>query len=218
MKAKSRTHYLALIGIFSALAFAAVCVGRLVPNVQGFLSYDPKDAVVVIAGFSFGLFADVLITVIVALIEMVSISTTGLYGFIMNVISTLAFSLPAVLVYRKNRTAKGAILGLVTGVLSVAAVMLLWNWIITPFYMGIPRSAVEAMLPSVFLPFNLIKGGLNATLSMILYKPLSAAVRHIGLTEPPLDSSPRKYNWILPIISSVALIVFIFLFLLLLRG
>ena len=37
--------------------------------------------------------------------------------------------------------------------------------------------AVVRMLPTVFLPFNAFKGGLNAALTLLLYKPLMRALR-----------------------------------------
>ena len=213
MKTKNKTQYIAMIALFSALAFAAVNLGRFIPNVQGFLSYDPKDALVVIAGFAFGPLASVLITLIVSLIEMLTVSSTGLYGFVMNVTSTLAFALPAAFFYRKDRSAKGAVLGLVTSVLSVAAVMVLWNWIITPFYMGVPRDTVAKMLPTVFLPFNLIKGGINAALAMLLYKPLITLLRRMGVLPPSRTGAARRFNWIFPVLSVALLAAFIVLFL-----
>ena len=44
--------------------------------------------------------------------------------------------------------------------------------LITPFYMGYPREAVVELLLPAFLPINLIKGGLNAGITMLLYKPI----------------------------------------------
>ncbi|SOY30602.1 hypothetical protein AMURIS_03333 [Acetatifactor muris] len=55
--------------------------------------------------------------------------------------------------------------------------MLFWNYLITPVYMGYPREAVAELLIPVFLPFNLMKGGLNAAFTMILYKPVVTAFR-----------------------------------------
>ena len=49
--------------------------------------------------------------------------------------------------------------------------------------MGYPREAVAAMLVPVFLPFNLIKGALNAAIAMLIYKPISRALRRAGLME-----------------------------------
>ncbi len=213
MKTNNKNRYIALIAVFSALAFAAVNLGRLIPNVQGFLSYDPKDAVVVIAGFTLGPVAGILITVIVSLIEMVTISSTGLYGLLMNVTSTLAFAMPAALIYRRDRSLRGAVIGLLTGVSAVAAVMVLWNWIITPFYMGVPRDVVAGMLPTVFLPFNLIKGGINAALAMLLYKPTVTALRGVGLLPKPENAGNRRFLWYIPAIAAILLAGFIVLFL-----
>ena len=77
-----------------------------------------------------------------------------------------------------------AIVGLVVGVLLMTALMLLWNWLITPIYMGQPREFVATLLIPYFLPFNLIKGGINATLTVLLYKPIVNALRKAKLVEP----------------------------------
>ena len=47
--------------------------------------------------------------------------------------------------------------------------------------MGMPRQAVIGMLVPVFLPANAIKGALNAGITLLLYKPLSRALRHAHL-------------------------------------
>ena len=147
--------------MLSAVSFVAVLVSKVIPNVAGFLSYEPKDAVIVIAGLLYGPLTSVLISLIVSFIEMITISSTGPYGFLMNVVSTCAFAVPTAWYYQKHRTQKDAVIGLVIGVLAMAAAMLLWNYIITPFYMGVPRATVAGMLMTVFLPFNLVKGGIT---------------------------------------------------------
>ena len=73
-------------------------------------------------------------------------------------------------------------------------VMLLWNYLITPIYMGYPREAVVKLLVPAFLPFNLIKGGLNAAMTMILYKPVITALRHSHLIETNQIKSKTKLN------------------------
>ena len=178
------TRYLAAVAMFAAVSYVAVLVSKVIPNVAGFLSYEPKDAVIVIAGLLYGPLTSLLISVIVSFIEMITISATGPYGFLMNVVSTCAFAIPAAWFYQKNRTQKGAVIGLCLGVLCMAAAMLLWNYIITPFYMGVPRATVAGMLMTVFLPFNLVKGGLNAALTLLLYKPVVGALRKAHLAEP----------------------------------
>ena len=62
--------------------------------------------------------------------------------------------------------------------------MLLWNYIITPIYFGMPRAAVAAILLPGILPFNLLKGCLNATITVLLYKPVVQGLRHAHLLPP----------------------------------
>ncbi len=183
-KQKLSTRYLAVCGMFTAVAYVSVLVCKPIPNVAGFLSYEPKDAVIAIAGFLFGPLSCVFISVLTSLIEMLSISSTGPYGLLMNVVSTCSFTVPAALIYRRCHTQKGAVGGLALGVVTLAAAMVAWNYIITPFYMGVDRSVVAGMLASVFLPFNLVKGGLNAGLTMLLYKPVVTALRKAKLVDP----------------------------------
>ena len=65
-----------------ALSFAAVLVSKIIPDVAGFLSYDPKDAIVAVAGFIYGPLTSVVISVLVSFIEMITISGTGPIGFL----------------------------------------------------------------------------------------------------------------------------------------
>lgn len=191
MKEKLSVRYLSCVAMFTALSYVAVLLARAIPNVQGFLSYEPKDAVIVIAGFIFGPLTCVVISVLCSLLEMLTISSTGIYGFVMNVVATCAFAVPAAWLYHRRRTQKHAMLGLLCGVLSMAACMIAWNYVITPFYMGVERSVVAGMLASVFLPFNLVKGGLNAALVLLLYKPVVGALRRMGLVAPSRGKKGR---------------------------
>ena len=109
----------------------------------------------------------------------------------MNVLSTCAFSGTAAFVYKKWRTLIGAGIGLASGVIMLSLVMVLWNYFLTPIFMGIPREAVAAMLLPVFLPFNLIKGGLNAALTIMLYKSVRLALDKSKLLPVP-DDAPAK--------------------------
>ena len=122
-----------------------------------------------------------VISIVVALVEMFTVSDTGPIGLVMNVLATCSFCCTASFVYKKLRTRKGAVIGLTAGTLALTAVMLLWNYLITPLYMGIPRETVAGMLPTVFLPFDLVKGGLNMALILVLYKPVVTALRKARL-------------------------------------
>ncbi len=212
---KQNVRTMAMIGMLCAVSFIMVLVGRLIPNVAGFLSYDPKDAVVGISGFIFGPLAAVVISVIVSFIEFISISGTGPIGLLMNVISTCAFVLPAAVIYKKKHDMIGAIVGLSIGVLFMTACMLLWNYLITPYYMDVPRAVVVEMLLPTFLPFNLIKGGLNMGLTLLLYKPIVSSLRRARLVPQGEGAAPKKGSAQLGItlLSAAVLATFVILFL-----
>ena len=189
---KFNTKQLAMIGMLCALAFIVVALIRI--PVVSFLKYEPKDVIVTVGGFMFGPLASFAISAIVSLVEMVTISDTGIIGCVMNLLSTCAFACTAAVVYKKKRTLSGAVLGLGIGIVAMTAIMLLWNYLITPIYMGYPRAAVAEMLVPVFLPFNLLKGFLNAAITLLVYKPVVTALRRAHLLESKEDAAPAKHN------------------------
>lgn len=152
-----------------ALAFLAAAVFRI--PVVLFLRYDPKDIIIVTGGFIFGPLTAALIAFLVSLMQMFTVSGTGFLGFLMNVISSCAFACTAACIYRKRRRLSGAVTGLICGVICQTALMLFWNYLVAPLYMGYSREAVAGLLLPAFLPFNLIKGCLNAAGTLLLYKP-----------------------------------------------
>ncbi|MBO5440286.1 MAG: ECF transporter S component [Clostridia bacterium] len=207
---------IALIGLFCAIAYIFTLLGGLLPiSVAGFLKYDPKDIIVAIAGFILGPASALAISVLTALMELITgISTTGFYGLLMNIISTASFACISSYIYKRDKTLRGAIIGLVAATIITTGLMLLWNYFITPFYMSVPREAVLRMLPTAFLPFNLIKYGINACLALLIYKPVVTAMRksHILETTAPAKSRPKL--WII-LITSFVLISLIFCLLIL---
>lgn len=176
---KSNYKKTATLGMLCAFAYIAVVIFRI--PVVLFLKYEPKDIIIAIGGFIYGPLASLAISVIVSVIEMLTISETGIIGCIMNILSSATFACTASLIYKKRRTFWGAVRGLIAGSLLLTAVMLLWNYIITPMYMAISREEVAKLLLPAFLPFNLLKGGLNTVFTLIIYKPLVKALRGAGL-------------------------------------
>ncbi len=187
-----KTKKLTTIGMLCALAYVVAAVGRI-PLVL-FLKYDPKDIIIAISGLIFGSLTSFLIALIVSLIEMVTISENGIIGCLMNIISSCSFACTAAFIYSKRRKLSGAIGGLFCGWSCQVVVMILWNYLITPFYMGYPREAVVELLLPAFLPFNLIKGGLNAAITMLLYKPIVTALRRSHLIETTQATTRSRLN------------------------
>lgn len=183
------TRKLVLIAMLAAVAYLIVAVVRI--PVVLFLKYEPKDVVITIGGFLMGPMASLIISAVVSLIEMVSVSETGITGCLMNFLSTCSFACTAAVIYKHKHTIRGAVLSLLAGSVTMICVMLLWNWLITPLYMGGTRESVEAMLLPVFLPFNALKAGLNSALVLILYKPLTNALRKTGLLPKQTEGGKR---------------------------
>lgn len=189
---QSVTRRLTLTAVFAALAFAAIFVFRF--NVT-FLTFDLKDSIITIAGLLLGPVVSATVSLLVAVLEFITVGDTGWYGFIMNFASSATFSVVCAVVYRYNKKLTGAIVALASGVVALVAVMLTLNLVVTPFYMGVPRSTVVEMLPTLLLPFNLIKGLVNATLVLILYKPVHKAMqaaRLMSKTTAPEETDPTR--------------------------
>lgn len=167
-----------LCAVFAALAYVAMMTVKI--PVVLFLKYEPKDVIIALAAFIAGPICGIAISFVTCLVEMISVSDTGVIGFLMNFLSSACYAGLASAIYMKKRTVKGAVAGLVAATVATTVLMLLWNYIVTPWYMHVPREAVAKMLIPTFLPFNLLKYSLNSALAMLLYKPVSKAVKRAG--------------------------------------
>lgn len=172
---RERLKAIILIAVFTALSYGCLLLIR-VPGIAGFLTLDVKDAVVALGAMFLGPIAALLISLLVSFIEMITVSGTGFWGFLMNFLGTAVFSMLASFVYKRRKTFFGGVIGLSLGTVTMVAVMLLANIFITPIYLGYPRSAVIDLLPTLFI-FNLMKGILNAAVVLFLYKPVSNALK-----------------------------------------
>ena len=221
MKNKIDTRKLAVLAMLSALAYLAMVVFRIpVISIPGLtLKYEPKDVIMATGGFIFGPLSAFAMSVIVSFVEMVTVSETAWIGFAMNIVSSCAFICSAALIYKKWRSMAGAVAGLAAGALLTTIVMLLWNYFLVPIYTGAPREMVAGLLVPVFLPFNLLKGGLNSAITVLIYKPVTTALRKSGLLPKPENAGQGKgkINAGLMLLAGFVLITCV-LFALVLRG
>ena len=188
----NRTKKITLTAVLSALAFISVALCRI--PVVLFLSYEPKDVIITLGGFILGPIAAVIISLVSSFLEMVTISSTGIIGFVMNVIQSCAYACTATLIYNKKHTVKNAIIGLVCAVIFMTVVMLVWNYCITPIYMKVDRSQVVPLLIPAILPFNILKGSVNMALILLVYKPIITALRKSGIVPESKSSSSFGLN------------------------
>lgn len=211
VKKNEKVKMMVCMAMLTALAVAADFFLRI-PDIGGFLTYEPKDVILCIGGFIFGPIAGVTMSLVVCFIEFITVSNSGLIGLLMNFLASAVFVGIATAVYWRKKTLSRAIVGLIAGSLSMLAIMLLWNYIMTPLYTGVPREAVLGMFLPLLIPFNLLKAALNSALILFLYKGVVTALRKSKLipTRESNDSENKKANTVLLVgISALLVVTFI---------
>ena len=187
-KNTQKVRRMVIVAMFAAMAYVAMLAIHIKVS---FLTMDVKDAVITLCGLYFGPVSALTISVLVPLLELITVSDTGFYGLIMNILGSISFSVTASLIYRWKKSFLGAILALVSAACTMTGVMLLANLLITPYYMGVSAEAVRGLIPTLLLPFNLLKALINVGVVLLLYKQLSRALRRAGvLTRSASTSAP----------------------------
>ena len=184
-KNSQKIRRMVVLSVFAALAYVAMLAIHIK---VGFLTLDVKDAVITLCGLYFGPVASLIISVLVPLLEYITISDTREYGLIMNILGSVSFSVTASLIYKWKKSLAGAISALSAAAFTMVGVMLLANLLITPYYMGVTVAEVKALIPALLLPFNAIKAVLNVGLVLLLYKHIGTALRKAGFL--PRRSAP----------------------------
>ncbi len=210
----TKSNNIKKMSVIAVLCAIAYLVSLVFPFKVQFLTFDLKDAIIAISALMYGPIAGLISSVIVPSIEFLTTSSTGVYGLIMNFLSSAAFSVTAGLIYKYRKSFSGAIISMCASVFAVTAVMLVANLFITPYYMGVERGVVVELIPSLLLPFNLIKSVVNASLTLLIYKPITAAFGRMRLTERKVyDKSQGLRSIILTLcslaVATVAIVIFV---------
>ena len=174
MTGREKTVRLAKMGMLVAISVVLVYFIHfpIFPAVA-FLEYEPADIPILIGTFAFGPVAGVLLTIVTSVVQGVTVSAaSGAYGIIMHIIATSVLVIVAGVIYKFNKTRKGAVIALICGTAAMAVVMIGANLIITPLFMGVPRSMVWDLMPFI-VGFNAIKAGINSIVTFFLYKRIS---------------------------------------------
>ncbi len=206
---KDNITKISITGVFCALAFILTVVLKFK---VAFLSFDLKDSVLAVISLMYGPLYGIVSAGIVAVLEFLSISDTGIYGLIMNFISSGAFCFISGILYKYKRTFKGAILSVICSVIGVCIVMMLVNILITPYYMGVSSDEVIKLIPNLLLPFNFCKTVINAAATVAIYKPIRLILKRAGANKSLSEATyNNKYKSIIIfIVSAIVIIVTIF--------
>ena len=163
------TKSIAMYALFVALSMAVSFVEfPIVPGVE-WLKYDPSGIVSLVAGFAYGPVAAVIVSVLGFLPHLF----TNPWGTLMAVLVALALSVPAALIYRRNKTRKGAVIGIIVGAIAALAMAIVGNIIVTPFYAHMTTAQVVALIVPALLPFNALKFTIHGVVTFLIYKPIS---------------------------------------------
>ena len=163
------TKRIAMYALFVALSMAVSFVEfPIVPGIE-WLKYDPSGIVSLVAGFAYGPAAAVIVSVLGFLPHLF----TNPWGTLMAVLVALALSVPAALIYRRNKTRKGAVIGIIVGAIAALAVAIVGNMIVTPFYAHMTTAQVVALIVPALLPFNALKFTVHGVVTFLIYKPIS---------------------------------------------
>lgn len=188
MKTKTlNTNRFIKLSLLSAIAVILMYIDFPVIPIFPWLKIDLSDVPALMGAFVFGPLAGVIIELMKNLLILIVKGTgTGFVGEFANFLVGVALVWPAALVYKKNKTKKTAILGMVLGVLCIEVVGILANvYLLLPAY-GMAMSKTELMqyVTVGLIPFNGIKSILVCGITYALYKKVSVSIFKV---EPMLD-------------------------------
>ena len=183
------TKQIVRVAVFGALSgIFYIFIKFPVPFLPSFLEFHFDEVPAFIASFAYGPITGIVVLLIKTLIKLPLTSTLGV-GELSDLIYSIAFIIPASLIYKYKRNFKGVFIGLFIGTIFQLAVSLLCNiYIMIPFYMSImefPEAAILGMCkaanPNIkdigwsygllaVLPFNLIKDFIVILLTLFTYK------------------------------------------------
>lgn len=201
MSARSaRIKKLAVMAMLVALSIVLVSLVHFpIFAPVAFLEYDPADIPILIGTFAYGPLAGIVLTVVASLIQGFTVSAqSGVMGIAMHIFATSTLVLVAGTIYKFRHTRSGAVIGLVAGVLAMTVAMMVFNHFITPYFItpdwsdaaavAANRAYVDTLLVPFIAPFNLIKAGVNSTITFLVYKVVSRYIVH----GDAFASGPRK--------------------------
>lgn len=186
---KEKTLQLVQKAMLTALAIVLMLIVRfpLLPAAK-FLEYDMGDVPVIIATLMFGIPSGILMLAAEALVQSLTVSAASSWeGFVMHFLSSSLFLIVTYVFYtlgkKRNKNKLFLITGLAVSTVATAALMIPLNLIFTPMYLGVPIQAVKEMMLPVIVPFNLIKGAINAVASSVIFLPLKKILKKTHLSD-----------------------------------
>ena len=186
--------HVTLMGMFGALGAVLMLFEFPLPFIApAFYELDLSEIPVLVGGFAMGPVAGAVIELVKILVKLVIKPTsTGFVGEFANVCIGCSLVIPAAVIYKFNRTKKGAVIGMVVGTVCMALVGAVLNALVMlPFYSNFMpleqiiaqgaeiNPAISNVWTFVFLavaPFNLVKGAIVSLVTALVYKRISIMI------------------------------------------
>lgn len=191
-----RIRHMALVAIFGAVAFVLMFFSFSIPFLSPFAEIDLSAIMELMGGFLLGPLGGLEVIIVKLLLKIIFKGSSSMFtGEIQNLLLEIAFVIPAAIFYKRHKTKKGAILGMVIGgSISVVTAIFTNIFIILPFYMelyGMDWEAIYSMFSSVnpmisniptiivfsIVPFNIISRVITSLITLVLYKRISKIVK-----------------------------------------
>ena len=192
-----QTKRLVLTALLGAISALLMILEFPIPLVPPFIKMDFSELPVILGGFILGPADGALVVLVKITLSILMRGTnTAFIGEIANLTYSLGYMLPAVLIYSKIKTKKGAAISLFTGTVITSIIAVIMNiFVVFPLYaklMGLDLATIVGMGTSAnpfvkdltglmifaILPFNLFKYGITSVISFLLYKKLSIAIKN----------------------------------------
>ena len=195
---RTKVRRLTMAALMGVIAFILMYLNFGVPFLSPFAEFDLSALPEMIGGFILGPAGAVEIIAVKILLILVFKGTSSMFtGEVQNFLLSLAYVLPAVLYYRKNRTKKGAAIGLALGsVLSVIVAIFTNLYLIFPAYIYLYGMSWDSIIEicsaanpwitdiptfAAFsvVPFNVISRAVTSVITMLVYKKISVPLKKL---------------------------------------
>ena len=189
---------IAFVAMLGAVSAVLMTISLPLPFAPTFLRFDISELPALFAGFFLGPVSGCAVIVVKNLLKLILQGTETAYvGELMNIVGSICFMLPAALIYKVNHTKRGALISLIAAcAVACVAAHLLNVYVAFPMYAslyGMPMQAIVEMGSTVnplvhdsftlmlfgVLPFNIVKHGVTALVTYLVYKRCGNALRSL---------------------------------------
>lgn len=187
----NKLNKLIKISLLGCIAFILMYIEIPLPIFPSFLRIDIGDLPALLGAFSFGPMAGVLVELIKNILYAIFKGNTALIGESANFVMGSILVIFVGIIYKKNKTKKGALLGLLVGGIAMTIAGCILNYfVLLPLYetvLGFKISAVVGMAAAlnhnvkdlnsfivwVIFPYNIIKVVVVSLVTLAIYKSVS---------------------------------------------